>query len=195
MRLRIFVSESKSWRWLEGFALATAGIAILWTATGIVLTRTRHPLSRRAPASEAAAAPAQHEAPGPVVAPPEPAAKAPEQGTESVMATPKEVPSVPVPARARAAHRAEPDDSSRGIRLRGKGSMVIVAVAEADSEELRRHPDRLPDLIRSGALFSVPTNTVVEVAETHDGFRRVHVLEGAFQGRDGWVRADQVTQK
>jgi hypothetical protein len=72
---------------------------------------------------------------------------------------------------------------------------VAVAVAEVDAAELLQHPDRLVDLIRSGSLFSVPNDTEVEIVETHTGLTEIHVLDGAFQGRDGWVRADQVVRK
>lgn len=72
--------------------------------------------------------------------------------------------------------------------------MILVA-AEADAAELLRHPDKLGDLIQSGSVFSVPNDTAVAIAETHAGLAQVHVLDGAFQGRDGWVRAAQVVRK
>jgi hypothetical protein len=69
---------------------------------------------------------------------------------------------------------------------------VILGVAEADAAALIEHPDSLAALIQSGSVFTVPNETAVAISSRNDRLIQVHVLSGVFQGRDGWVRADQV---
>ena len=195
MRLRIIVSESKTWRWLECIGFAVLGFAILMSIAGIVLTGTRHQASRHTSSAVPAGNPQHHEASLPAAPPAEPAVAVREQDTKVSVATTRVVQSVLALPRGTGEPRPGFSETGRGIRLRGKGSVVAVAVAEVDAAELLQHPDRLVDLIRSGSLFSVPNDTEVEIVETHTGLTEIHVLDGAFQGRDGWVRADQVVRK
>lgn len=196
MRLRIVVAESKTWRWLEPVALVVLGLAILLSITGIVLTGTRHSASRRTESVVPAGNPPHQEGGLPATPPVEPAVTPPEQNAEASVATAKAVESVPTPPRGTGEPRpgvGEPE--KRGIRLRGKGPVVVLAVTEADAAELLQHPDRLVELIQNGSLFSVPNDTTVGITETHAGLAQVQILDGAFQGRDGWVRANQVVGK
>jgi hypothetical protein len=195
MRLRIVVTESKTWRWAERIALAMLGLAILLSITGIVITGSRRPASRLTTSAVPAGNPPHHEASQPATSPPKHTVTAPEQNAEASVATARVVQSVPLPPRGAGEPRRGAGGPNRGIRLRGRGSVVILAVAEADAAELLRHPNRLGDLIQSGSVFSVPNGTAAAIAETHAGLAQVHVLDGAFQGRDGWVRADQVARK
>jgi len=197
MRLRIITAESKAWRWLERFAIVILGGAILLSLAGIVLTRTRPSASRRPAPPPVAPAPLRHEAQPVATLPPEHLPVAPEKESKPSATRPQQLPPLRVPATAaeKAVDRPKAGETRHGIRLRGKGPVVVLAATEADSEELIRHPELLADLIRSGSLFSVPTDTMVEIAGTHDGLSRVLVLEGAYQGRYGWVRAGQVTLK
>ena len=195
MRLRIIVAESKTWRWLECIAFAVLGFAILMSIAGIVLTGTRHQASRHTSSAVPAGNPQHHEASLPAAPPAGACSCGPGARHQSVGRDHKGSAKC---AGSSARHgRTSPgfSETGRGIRLRGKGSVVAVAVAEVDAAELLQHPDRLVDLIRSGSLFSVPNDTEVEIVETHTGLTEIHVLDGAFQGRDGWVRADQVVRK
>jgi hypothetical protein len=192
MRLRIAIREPKKWRWLERVALAVLGLAIILSITAAVITGTRRPASRAVISPPPPGNPPRQAASVPPVSPPEQPATAANQNVKP----PVPVASVKQDAPAKPRRAAEPPAATgpHGFRLRGKG-VVILAVTEEDAAELVRRPERLGDLIQSGSLFSVPSETPVEIAGTHDALTQVHVLDGPFQGRDGWVRASQIARK
>ena len=91
-------------------------------------------------------------------------------------------------------HRAE-DTPEPGHRLKGKGSLCILALTEEAASQLRQKRETLGELAGQGLLFSVPSRTAVEVQASDNGLVSVRILEGSYQGRTGWVRADQVAGK
>lgn len=83
--------------------------------------------------------------------------------------------------------------SSNGtLQLKGKSSLVLLGLEAAVIHDLSQHPDRLPDLIQSGLLFTAPRGTAIDLREREDGIVKVVILEGSMTGREGWVRASQV---
>lgn len=83
--------------------------------------------------------------------------------------------------------------SSNGmLQLRGKSSLVLLGLEAAVIHDLSQHPDRLPELIQSGLLFTAPRGTAIDLREREDGIVKVVILGGSMAGREGWVRASQV---
>jgi len=197
MRLRIVVAESRAWRWLERIAVMSLGLAILITITGIVFTRTVRLASTRAKPAAPAGIPAPHVASVPAVPPAEQPVAVPAPSPKVPDETAKAAPEVAVPPQSAGERHREVSapPKTHGTWLRGRDPVVVVAATEADAAELRRHPNKLVDLIKSGSLFSVPNNSAVAVAVTDDGLVQVHVLDGASRGKDGWVPANRVVRQ
>ena|SRR5579884_3544323 len=83
--------------------------------------------------------------------------------------------------------------SSRGtLRLKGKSSLVLLGLEAAVIHDLSQNPDRLPELIQSGLLFTAPRGTAIDLRQREDGVVKVVILEGSMAGREGWVRASEV---
>ena len=78
------------------------------------------------------------------------------------------------------------------LQLRGKSSLVLLGMEAGVIHDLSQHPDRLPELIQSGMLFTAPRGTAIDLREREDGIVKVVILEGSMAGREGWVRASQV---
>ena len=195
MRLRIVSDQSKTWRWLEPTALIMLGLAAVLTIAGMVLTGARHSNTR----ADVPVGNSQHQ-----TSPPSPTAVFPVEQTVTV---PEHNPEVsvettsvvrPLPTLPRDTDEPRPgarEPRNRGARLRDTVSVVVVAVTEADAAELRQYPRRIGELIQRGSVFGVPNSTPVTITEAHAGLAQVHVLAGAFLGRDGWVRDNQVARK
>jgi len=82
--------------------------------------------------------------------------------------------------------------SNRTMQLKGKSSLVLLAPEATVIHDLSQHPDRLPELIQSGLLFTAPRGAAINLLEREDGVVKVLILEGSMAGREGWVRASQV---
>lgn len=82
--------------------------------------------------------------------------------------------------------------SNGTLQLKGKSSLVLLGLEAAVIHDLSQHPDRLPELIQSGLLFTAPRGTAIHLREREDGVVKVLIVEGSMAGREGWVRASQV---
>jgi hypothetical protein len=79
------------------------------------------------------------------------------------------------------------------LRLKGKGSVIVLGRGEMAALELSRHPTRLRKLIRSGSVFTVPRGTAIKLLRGNRLAVKVLILEGSMVGQEGWVQARQVS--
>jgi hypothetical protein len=86
-------------------------------------------------------------------------------------------------------------ESGHSLHLRGRGSVVVLALDAAAAFELQQHPSRLAKLVRDGSLFSVPTGTAITMQEKENGVIKVLIMEGVMVGREGWAPAGQALSK
>lgn len=96
---------------------------------------------------------------------------------------------------SRAEARLPISESGHSLHLRGRGSVVVLALDSAAALKLQQHPGRLSKLVRDGSLFSVPTGTAITMQEKKNGMVKVLIMEGAMTGREGWAPARQVLAK
>jgi hypothetical protein len=78
------------------------------------------------------------------------------------------------------------------FRLRGSGRHAILAYDETVALQLRTKPGLMAELVQNGLLFSLPAHAAVAIIEQHDDLVRVQERSGEFEGKVGWVRADQI---
>jgi hypothetical protein len=90
---------------------------------------------------------------------------------------------------------AESADMGLKRHLVGKNSLVILGMAEPDIRELSQHPGRLPELVQSGSLFTVPRGAAVQIQAEQDSVLKVVLLDGSMAGREGWIQASQVAPR
>jgi hypothetical protein len=173
VRVRI-VGTSAGWgRFVQRTAIAFLVLGLIVAGIGILTDLRRREigqLPKAAPANLPAIAPA----------PPLPAA------TPPVTPEPSAAPAPPV---ANAIAETAPKN---GLRLRGMGAVVVLALAEETAVQLREQPDRLADLIRQGLLFTAPNQTPVEIEEARDGLVKVRLTGSGSPDRAGWLPAGQV---
>jgi hypothetical protein len=95
------------------------------------------------------------------------------------------------PLQSRVKVRLPTSESGHSLHLRGRGSVVVLALDAAAAFELQKHPDSLAQLVRNGSLFSVPGGTAITKQENKNGVIKVLIMEGTMAGREGWAPAGQ----
>jgi hypothetical protein len=204
MRLRIIVGPSGQRRAIERVALGLLGLAILLSVGGMVVKAIKpksppHAISvsgspsvgeaRRADAQPAGQTAGDSKADvRPPLAAPRNANPEPQKGAAA------ETLSTPSPQHTAKARPAD-GESNNGFQLRSGGSLAVLAYDEAAAAELREKPDVFSDLVQKGLLFTVPNHSAVAIEESHDGLLKIRILDGAAEGKVGWVRANQVTAR
>jgi hypothetical protein len=113
---------------------------------------------------------------------------APDPVPQSVAASPNDRTALP-------ATQDDPGSNQVIARLVSRSSVAVLSLEASAVVELSENPRRLGDLIQNGSLFTVPSGTPIQVRETENGVLKVEVLEGSMAGREGWVRASQVTPR
>lgn len=98
-------------------------------------------------------------------------------------------------ARAESAAAVNIAGTNQTSHLGGKSSVMIVGLEAEAVAELSQHPGRLAELIQSGALFTVPRGTAMELREMRDGVIKILILEGPMAGREGWAQASQLRRR
>jgi hypothetical protein len=79
------------------------------------------------------------------------------------------------------------------LRLKGKGSVIVLGRGEMAALELSQHPTRLRKLIRRGSVFTVPRGTAIKLLQGNRPVIKVLILEGSMVGQEGWVQPSQVS--
>lgn len=82
-----------------------------------------------------------------------------------------------------------------GLRLEGKGPMVVLGREEAPALELLQDPGRLSTLIQAGSLFTVPHGTAIELGEKKGRVIQVVITDGPMAGQQGWAPTWQVRRE
>lgn len=104
----------------------------------------------------------------------------------------------PAPARLKKIVRsatAAPSSLQGRVRLRSRGSVVIVASNQSAAQAIGQRTERIENLIHSGSLFSISNGTAVAVESQQDGVAKVTILQGAMAGKQGWVPAAAISTK
>ena len=87
--------------------------------------------------------------------------------------------------------------SNRGLRLAGKGAVIMLGRKATVALELAQHPERLRKLIRQGSLFTVPRGTPIKVVQGNrlgNGVViKVRLMAGSRVGQEGWVQTSQIS--
>ena len=86
---------------------------------------------------------------------------------------------------------------NRGLRLEGKGAVIVLGRKAVVALELAQHPGRLRKLIRRGALFTVPHGTPIKVIQTNrlgnKVVLKVRLMAGSMVGQEGWAQTSQIS--
>ena len=99
------------------------------------------------------------------------------------------------PLQSRAKVRLPTSESGHSLHLRGRGSVVVLALDAVAALELQKHPESLAQLVRNGSLFSVSGGTAITMQENKNGVIKVLIMEGTMAGREGWAPAGQALAK
>ena len=98
----------------------------------------------------------------------------------------------------------EPDSTSAPatprstvLRLKGKGSVVVLGREAVATLELSQHPERLRKLIGGGSLFTVQRGTAIKLLQGNrletQSVIKVLIMEGSKVGQEGWAQTWQVS--